>query len=544
MQVSAQASKENKETTQQLLQETTAAKIAEAQYKVDIAQLQTSLKEEHATKETLCASIAALEQQVQDIARSKATVEFSMTNLQEDVEAFTANNETLEQECSQLKTDLELSVTLNEEITNQLETTKTKHTDDVVQLESISRSLEQEIANKNTVLQDMQAELNMNEYQHEQQQQTHAHDLEQLHQSLFDADVVACGLKEQVSAAMKEAEQFQVATKEADQNKNHAMEEANTAAKEVADALHQVAQVQQLHMAIKEELAVTTERLNVLVLQNASLETSLSTRNKETEKFQMEMKQMDAAIQSMESETAAAHKHTSDAVGAANVAASAAGVESDKLRAMVDGLNHMVEAKEQEMVVLQSKHDMVVQQFQDEKNQLKETNSETLRNLGHVKNQLDTATSQLAGHNNHKQKIRMHEQLKQENTELRHQNTELITSVEQLKQEQLVNNKKILKYKQFDVKPVVPVVKNKRMPFGVRNGNVMAQPMAGMGLMMGELKHKLNKKSKDKEIVVSGTGIKDSTNDMVMSRPARQKKVRKKKQLLRPFQDDEVAETW
>ena len=235
----------------------------------------------------------------------------------------------------------------------------------------------------------------------------------------------------------------------------------------------------------------------------------------------------------MESETAAAHAYTSET----SKNAAAAEAEGKQLRTVVHSLNQLVEEKNKTMNAMEAEVES------------------TLLNLTQVTNELETThvalngmKAQLAGHNNHKQKIKMHEQLKEENNELRKENNRLEKLMVKMKKFPMTAAEKAEKEKLPVTTTKKEQVGNKliktRMPFGTRSGNVQ-MGMPGMGSMMSELKGKLQKKKK----ISSSNGVEEATssnnNLIVMSRPslAQHKGQRKKKSILRPFQDDEM-ETW
>jgi chromosome segregation ATPase len=441
--------------------------------------LKTELAEASANVDHLNSKITSAE-----IAQQRA--EFQQQNVQEDLDNLQIIYERCLTELKTTKNDLEQSVTLNEDIANQLEATsqmsnasvdlieqekkktivaiarvgalegqlevsKDKYTEEIIKMESIARSMEREGQVTKNNLKD--AILQMSIYEHQ----------------MSDMQNEIETLKNKVSM---------VSTK-------HVYNE-------------------------------TKAQLDVLVSQIGQLEVSLSERNAEITKYQMhertltsEMKQLEAAVESMESETAAAHTHTTEAV-------TEAVEEREKMRSIVKNMNDMVEEKDKEIMILK----------EESTNKL----ADTLRNLGKVKDELEQTTRALEVANC-TQNVSMHEeQLKQENNKLLEKIREgerkqllLHTDIEKLQQQLLNMNDN------NNTPPAAPQASantkpRKKMPFGALSGNQM-------GGLISELKTKLKSKKKGQEKKISA-------NTMMMSRPITSKNSKKKKPTLQPFQDE------
>jgi kinesin family member 15 len=412
----------------------------------------------------------------------------------------------------------------------ELEVNKVKHSDEMIQLSSVSKSIERELTNKTNELNDIKNDYMMNE-------KKYLYNYDQINEELIQ-------LKKDMAIASttnnNELNLYKNTMNDVIKEKN---DEIEVLSEQLVNMKKKVLQLEKISGTHSE----TKKQLDVLVLQNASLETTLDARNNEITKINSEMKQMEAAISSMESETAAAHAYTSETANAAKAAATAALAEGDKLRTVVDALNHLVEDKEKELKSVQEEYSTTITNMElkhnDEILRLKDEKTMTLRNFGQIKSELleyqnkfkdvtsklndvtskfNDATAKLAAHNNHKQKIKMHEKLKDENNNLREDKSQLQIQLD-------ISKKEIDRLKSIqDTSP------RKRIPFSERSDNVQQ----GMGLMIGELKNKL----KSKKTATNGSNA--ATNNILMSRPVLAKKKRKKQSILRPFQDDDISETW
>ena len=470
-------------------------------------QQKDQFKEMQSLKQNLAETTATMDRLNGNVTKaeiSQQRAEFENQNVQEDLDNLNIMYERCMSEKNTTNFDLEQSVSLNEEIANQLEST-------------------QELLSKQTMQTDraiarvgaMEGQLEVAKVSKD----THAENMVYLESMLRsmenEVELKNNKMKEAVLQMQALEHQLSITSNTSSQNEN------------------QVDQIQENLNTTKKLYVTTKGQLDVLVIQNASLETTLSERNSEVDKYQerervliAEMKQLEAATHSMESETAAAHSYTNSVVE-----------ERQKLQEIV---TQLTKAKEKNTVHLSN----ALNELDKVQNSLQEK----------VK-ALNDVNAKLAGHTNHKQKIKMHEVLKQENNDLREDIREgerkqlqlhnEIAKLRQAKLRQASQEKEQEKEQEktatvTNVAPVAPqVIRKKKLPFGARS--VMGQLNMNV---IGELKKKLKKKTTEKIIEGVGKVEKKSTNNMLVTRPAMKK--RKKKTILRPFEDPPVeeAETW